>query len=335
MNSKAIGVWLTIALLGVILYMLPAVMKQIFFMKEQFVSQMDSGDWKGEVLGPVSGSVSGPEATPSYLQNVPSASKDFEVGGTGGNSLESQPAPVDFGADELTPMQMQGMQMKKAPATQEPVEAFQAGSPNASLSPGTAPGPAPVTSSGSSLAPAPGTAPSAAPSAALVSAPKVADCGYQYNPDPFGLPLYTCDGKIASPPKLTTSQLTIPPWLSSTASKDGIDDDEAAIMSWWLSNDGQALPTWVKDLAKADTLTASEKKAFAGWAKENTKVSGTNLIKPTSGSSDSTSSTSSCKPTCKPKTKCKPKAESKQCKGPVDMGDYVRKDSIPCWACKL
>ncbi len=42
-------------------------------------------------------------------------------------------------------------------------------------------------------------------------------------------------------------------------------------------------------------------------------------------------------PACKPKPKpvCKPKPEPKPaCKCP-DMRDYVRKDSIPCWACKL
>lgn len=328
MNSKTIGVWLTIALIGVLLYLLPALMKQLFFMKEQFTSQ-DAVGWQGEVLADPKTNGQGP--SPNYLQNVP---KDFDVGGAGGNSLESQPAPIDFGTDDLTPMQQQGMQMKRAPAT-GPVEAFQS-------EPTAAPVAAPVSG--------PVEAPVAAP---VATAPS---CGFQYNPDPTGQPVYTCNGRIVSPP---TTAPPKPKWLSSTTTRDGIDSDEAAIMSWWLSNDNQTLPGWVEELAKADTLTPSEKKAFAGWAKENTSSKNANLIKPTTGKG-STVGTTSGSTTCKPKKPaCKPKDSAAgtdgsgasgasgasanglddstevRCKGPVDLGDYVRKDSIPCWACTL
>jgi hypothetical protein len=338
MNSKAIGVWLSIALLGVVLYMLPAVMKQLFFMKEQFVSQMDSGDWRGEVLRSVGnlGSASEPEpsANPSYLQNVPSASRDFEVGGAGGDSLESQPASVDFGTDGLTPMQMQGMQMKKAPASGN-VEGFEAAGPGASVPGPGASAPGPGSSSGSGAA-----------SGSSAGTPS-ASCTPQLTYNPKGPPTYTCDGKVIDTP--IDKIPAMPAWLKSTTTKDGIDSDEAAIMNYWIANsDNNEMPSWVADMASAETLTPSEKKAFASWAKDNTKTSET-IVKPTvgKGSTSSTDSStsdsdSSCKPACKPKpkTKCKSKAEqaseeTKQCKGPVDMGDYIRKDSIPCWACKL
>ncbi len=321
MNRIAIGVWLSVALLGIVVYMLPTVMKQLFFMKEQFVARVeDSKDaWKFErptlderfTNPPVQGPASDPMG--------------FQVGGAGGNSLESQPAPLDDKQNGPTPSELQGMQMNKAPA-HGVVEGY-------------------YSASGPSPAPAPGSSPSAgaAPGAAPAAAPT---CGYQYNPDPNGDPIYTCDGKIVTKPSGPTPALPI--FLKSTSTKDGIDPEEAAIMNYWLTNDNRDMPGWVKDLAAANTLTDSEKKAFATWAKENTKPS-QEIIKPTTGTTSTTSTTTtSSGKRCKPKPKCgsgsgstssvaapPPAPSTTQCKGPIDMGDYIRKDSIPCWACTL
>ncbi len=326
MNRIAIGVWLSVALLGIVLYMLPTIMKQLFFMKEQFVARVeDSKDaWKFERP-----TLDERFTNPAPVVSVAPASDPmgFQVGGAGGNSLESQPAPVHGEQNGATPSELQGMQMHKAPA-HGVVEGYD-----------TAAGPSPAPAPGSSPTAAPGAAPGAGATLAPASAPS---CGYQYNPDPLGQPIYTCDGKIVSKPSGPTP--AFPTWLKSSSTKDGIDGDEAAIMNYWLTNDNRDMPGWVKDLAAANTLTESEKKAFATWAKENTKPSQA-VVKPTN---TTTTTTTSSGKRCKPKPKCgsgsgsntvtaPPPAPSTatQCKGPIDMGDYIRKDSIPCWACTL
>lgn len=127
-STATIGVWLTIALIGLLLYMLPALLKQLFFVKEQFMGSLDAAkEWEGEQLASVGteGYVDVPKeaakAVPEYLQHVPGT---FVVGGVGGTSLESQPAAIDQVVEEVTPMQRQGMLMKKAPAA-GPVEGFE------------------------------------------------------------------------------------------------------------------------------------------------------------------------------------------------------------------
>jgi hypothetical protein len=323
-TNLIIGVWLSIALFGVMVYMFPALMKQLFFVKEQFQARVEESKdaWKYERPTLDERFVDVPKAAANPIpESQHSASTDFNVGGAGGNSLESQPAPVDFVDATMTPMQQQGMQMKKAPAPTGPLEGFQ----------GTGPSSSPVA--------APVAAPGAAPSAALAPT-----CNPQLTYNPTGDPVYTCDGKIITTPIGQVPEF--PTWLRSATTKDGIDSDEAAIMNYWLANENKDMPGWVKDLASSSTLSASEKKAFATWAKDNTKPSQA-VVKPTSGSSaSSTSSTSStgstgstgssCKPKCKPKPTCPaPAPVAKTCKGPIDMGEYIRKDSIPCWGCSL
>ena len=154
----------------------------------------------------------------------------------------------------------------------------------------------------------------------------------------------------------------MPPMLNSATTRDGLDENEAAVMNWWLNYDNKdPMPGWVRELAGKETLTGDEKKMFGTWAKENTKSSNAVLVKPTvkpaetgstgsTGSAGSTGSTGTTGATgtkttkkCKPKPKCKPSAKDEKeredntptCKGPIDMGNYIRKDSIPCWSCKL
>ncbi len=232
-------------------------------------------------------------------------------------------------------MQQQGMLMKKAPAS-GPVEGFQAAGPS--------PAPASVTA-GPSQAPASVTAgPSQAPTA----------CVEQITYNPQGKPVYTCDGKVVdkrgqSPP--------MPKWLSSITARDGVDADEAAILNYWMSVDKREdMPGWVQQLASAEKLTESEKKALGAFTKDNVKPS-QQIVKPSAGASKTGSTGTSttgtkCKPACKPKPKCSTssgtsggstsdngtelaKPPAAKCKGPVDLGDYIRKDSIPCWACTL
>jgi hypothetical protein len=343
MGRQAIGIWLGIALLGIVLYMLPALLKQLFFMKEQYMTRMESAkdDWKYERVS-VDSFVDVPaEAakTPDYLQNVPS---DFEVGGTGGASLESQPAPVDMVIQGPTPMELQGQQMKKAPAGGA-VEAFQAG-------PSAAPAPGSATTTGPSPAPAPGTTnrpgPSPAPATSAAPAPS---CELKQTYNPNGDHIYTCDGKVVDNRGQTPS--IIPKCLTSISTRDGIDEEEAAILNYCMAENNP--PDFVAQLLNKNELTGSEKKALATYAKDNVKTS-QQIVKPTktSGTSSTSTSTSTstgktCKPKCIPKeTKCGTKdstkenekekeKEAKRCKGPVDMGDYIRKDSIPCWACSL
>jgi hypothetical protein len=341
MNRTAIGVWLLVALIGIALYLLPEAMKQLFFIKEQFVGSMKSEKeaWKfaateayvdvpKEAAKPVTD-----KATPDYLQNIPA---NFDVGAAGNAVTESQPASIDGGESNNTPMMKQGQQAQrtvKAPAAQQSVEGFE-GSP----SPSPSPSPAPVTASTTVQPPAPSPAP--------VNTPSKPVCGYEYNADPKGNPVYTCDGKITTPPMGQAPPK--PKWLNAAATRDGIDAEEATILNWWLSNDDRSLPGWVQQLANAETVTASEKKAFAAWAAENTKASNANVIKATTGYSNTSSGSSSASGTkCKPKPKCKPKSgagstgstgtetNTATCKGPIDMGNYIRKDSIPCWACTL
>ncbi len=321
--NLVIGVWLSIALVGIVLYMFPALMKQLFFVKEQFQARVEESkdSWKYER----------PTLDERFV-DVPKAAAltpPFEVGGAGGNSLESQPAPVDYKDEDITPMQKQGMQMKKAPVPVGPLEGFQTTGP-----------------SGSPVA-APVTAPIAAPVTAPVAAPA---CVPQPTYNPTGDPIYTCDGVVIDNSKGLIAP-ALPTCLKSIATKDGINDDEAAILNYCLANQGKDMPDWATELLSASTLSDSDKKMFATWAKDNIKPSQA-VIKPTSssGSSGSSGSTSSSGNTssgksCKPKPKCTPKAaanppaatttESKTCKGPIDMGDYIRKDSIPCWACSL
>jgi hypothetical protein len=322
MNRITIGVWLSVALLGIVLYMLPTVMKQLFFVKEQFVARVEESKdaWKFErpTLDERFTNPQGPASDPM----------GFQIGGAGGNSLESQPAPLHDKQNGPTPSELQGMQMHKAPAHGVVEGYYSASGP----SPAPAPGSSPSAASGAG----PSAAPSASPSASLAPT-----CGYQYNPDPNGDPIYTCDGKIVTKPSGPTPALPI--FLKSASTKDGIDPEEAAIMNYWLTNDNRDMPGWVKDLAAANTLTDSEKKAFATWAKENTKPS-QEIIKPTAGTTASSSGSSSSgsskcgKKSCKPKPTCSSPpvpAPATTCKGPIDMGDYIRKDSIPCWACTL
>ena len=334
MNRIAIGVWLSVALLGIVLYMLPTVMKQLFFMKEQFVARVEESKdaWKFERP-----TLDERFTNPAPIVSVAPASDPmgFQVGGAGGNSLESQPAPVHGEQNGATPSELQGMQMHKAPA-HGVVEGYDtATGPSPAPAPGAAPGSSP--SAGAALAPGATLAPGAA--LAPVSAP--ASCTPQLTYNPAGDPVYTCDGKIITNPSGVTS--AFPTWLKSASTKDGIDGDEAAILNYWLTNDNRDMPGWVKDLAAANTLTDSEKKAFATWAKENTKPSQA-VVKPTT----TTTTTTSSGKRCKPKPKCgsassssstvtapSPAPSATQCKGPIDMGDYIRKDSIPCWACTL
>jgi len=229
-----------------------------------------------------------------------------------------------------TPMELQGRQMKKIPAG-GPVEAFQSG-----------PSPAPAPASGTSTTgPSPASAPAPAPApGATGSAPAPASsCDLKLTYNPNGSPVYTCDGKIVDSASKVTGGL--PNWLKSATAKDGIDMDEAAIMNYWLANKYEDMPGWVRQFADAETLTDSEKSVLAKWAKDNLKTSQQVVVptKKTSTSSTTTSSGKACKPKCPPKDiKCPPKTDKEKaqtCKGPIDMGDYIRKDSIPCWACSL
>jgi hypothetical protein len=154
-------------------------------------------------------------------------------------------------------------------------------------------------------------------------------CGWQYNPS--GDPIYTCKGTGSSDSGYKTNFIPdMPDWLTGIASKDAYTDSDLEILKIWLTQKNlKADPT--------DFLMAAK----------NLKKTGSTGKSGTSSSSSSSSSSTSTK--CeKPKPKCKPSVkpasgsgsgstvkkcpECPKCPPPKD---YIRKDDIPCWACKI
>jgi hypothetical protein len=287
-------IWIFVAVVALLLYLLPVFVKQIY--KEGFQNKVQVR-----------------EATVKAIEKT-----EYEPIGSE-KINKSEPSNAEFASD-VSFADQQGRIARlttTAPAGNYVLEGFwQSGTTASGPAPATAPAPAPVS--------VPPPAPAPAPVPAPVSAP-------------------------APAPRAPTSTISRPVWLNSISTKDGIDADEANILNYWLTYNNQSMPGWVQELAKAQTITESEKKAFSAWVKDNIREV---VITPTKASgSTSTQTSNSCekpKPKCITKKKCEPKPKcspapaptptppAKECpKAPIVRGDYIRKDSIPCWACKL
>ncbi len=337
---KTVAIWLIIAFVGIVLYILPEIMKRLYLTAEAFQADVKerADSWKfiqptGQAMVPV---VADNTYVPKRMQDVPTVGPDAGI-------FESTPSLIEeTNAGESTPMLMQGKEAQrtvKAPANMNVVEGFDAPPPGPSPSPAVA-------------APPPGPS-VAAPPPTVASSPL--ECPLYYNPNINQPPIRSCDGPPVFPP---TESRPFPKMLGGTTTRDGLDDDEVAIMNYWLANSDSVQPTWVSELFEKDSLSSSEKTLLANWAKQNTlpsqvvikstkntsttSSSGTSDTSGTSagtstGTGTSTKKTTKCKPKCTSKKACPPpkKPELETCKGPIQMGDYIRKDSIPCWACNL
>jgi hypothetical protein len=234
---------------------------------------------------------------PSYLVNVPSDYSQNVL-----DVFKTEPATLDTlsVSQELTPAEQQGraaLQTVKAPAPASgTVEPFFAG-----------PSPAP-------------SAPSETPTS----------CAMEYNPDPNGENMLICKTTDITGKTQTYSGLPkdmkLPDWLKSMATKD-MSSEDMEYMNLWLKKQG--IQSNMIDFSNYVKLQAKKENKEALKKDEKTEEKKTGV-----------SSSSACKPkkpTCEPKKPvCPVHIEPiKGCPKCPDMRDYVRKDSIPCWACKL
>lgn len=368
-------VWLFIAAIGLLLYLFPAFLKEVYIgllnrdsegfdqQGGEYVSKMGTEMLIEQVMPTIESKKPGIDSTiPRYLREFPAYFNDqvlqvykSEPSELVGISEGFQDTPADqqgrLANEKKQQLQNDG---KGTPGT---VEAFQTGSPSPSVA-----GSPVVQASGPTVA----TGPSVASGPTVASGPSRApgpstqtpiSCMYMYNPDttPGAInPIYTCTGLTGATGQEKTvagSLPAFPDFLKAINTKDGISDEERRIMSQWL---------------KENNVDANPDYMYQAKQKQVQGAGGVSVRSPSSTSASSSNSTSSTtsssnnpvseekkvpqgKTACKPKPVCKPKASTNtKCKKPVtestcecpvcvqpDMRDYIRKDRIPCWGCSL
>jgi hypothetical protein len=294
---KFVGIWLVLALVGLLLYLLPAFLKEVaierFQAVENAIERIDQPEQteKDEA-----------EEVPSYLQNVPGT---FE-----GATEKSSPASLDLPVSGPSPAEQQGRAMKA------PVEGFYSGPSPSSF--------------------------------------------YSQSYTPSDL-----DGLLAKLIKEREAMGSIPTgdemFLKSITTRDGISSDELQLLQYWVQSKpaDEIAGTLDKFVLRNPEIGKEYLTLFArnGLPFGNKEEMATSFKKLVTTKSDLSSvaappppatESSKCqkpKATCtKPKAACpidmrdyirKDSIPKPKCPSQPDMRNYVRKDSIPCWACKI
>jgi hypothetical protein len=287
---KSAGIWLCLAFLGLLLYVLPAFLKEVAIERFQVEPAMDEEKEETKET----------KETPSYLQNVPGS---FE-----GATEKSSPASLDLPVSGPSPAEQQGRAMKA------PVEGFYAG---------------------------PSAGPSAGPTSYTAS-------------ELDGLLEKLLKEREAM--KLSTGDEM---FLKSIKTSDGISSEELQLLQYWVQsksasevantldkfilNNPEIGKDYLLMLAKNGLPFGNKEEMAASFKKlVTTKADLSSVAAPPPPATES----SKCQ---KPKTTCtKPKCPidmsdyirkdsipKPKCPSMPDMRNYVRKDSIPCWACKI
>ena len=223
--------------------------------------------------------------------------KDPETLGKYTFALKSEPAPLNMiDAGIETPAMLQGQLARRTVSAPVYEGFYQTKSSSPSGSPSGSPSPGVMT--------------------------ETTKCGLVYNP--AGDHIYTCSSTTSSGTVKQNFLPEMPEWLTAMATKDMYSAADLEMMKYWLST---------------QKLSADPTEFLI--AAKNLKTTGSTTKTASTASTSSTSSTSSsteCKPKCEPvKPKCKEPEKPKcpKCPECPSPKDYIHKDSIPCWACKI
>jgi hypothetical protein len=238
--------------------------------------------------------------------------------------------------------------------------------------PASASAPAPVSAPTPRSAPTSAPTSSSAPAPRSSNSGSGVSCGLRYNP--YGGNYYSCDSISVPPPNLG-SLPPLPDWLKAIATKTAYSNSEASLVSSWLRrNNVSANPYEFLQAVKVSQQPSGGTGTYPGggsnfgfgygsWQGSNFGFgTGTGTSTSTgTGNSTSTGTTDTIRTTASGK-KCRPKAqtqtpqlspadlqrlqhqidelnkrlrEQNPKQPPITMEDYIRKDSVPCWACKI
>ena len=334
-----VWIWILIAIVGLLLYLSP-VMSEGYKQLPNYLTKMPASY----------------DRVSNIAASVP-ATADFRelsiADSQGVVARRTVTAPV--GGDPIVTA-LEGFAGEPGAAGAPPTGTQPAGAPPTGTQPaGAPPTGAPPTSKQPTAAPSPASKSSSSSSSS--NNPPI-ECRFKYNP--YGIHIFSCDNNPVPPVKGVLPP--VPDWLRSVSTRDGYDAEELEIIDYWLKQQNiQANPRDFLISVKNETLEygygySSGGTSTGGYGTSGTR-SGTRSGTTSGTTSGNTSGNTSTGKKCKPKKpKCPPKSNSNhtshenelerrlhelqqkyqnELSKTADMGDYIRKDSIPCWACKI